>query len=326
MQAQRLAILCLICLLSGLAAGAAPKDDWPSVAGQPATSTPRPAPVASHRPLVNDPVLEVAIEDLLGRDLERYGVVVKELRRGTGVAINPDQVFYAASLFKLPIMVEAFRQREIGRLSFDDEILVREDDLEWDLGTFRMWAGDWVPIRKLLSWMITISDNTSAIMLLRRLGGRNVDAGLVALGLTGTSANDEELPTTAGDMAMLLEAIATGRAVSPAASEEMLELMFEQRLRSRIPAGLPDDIWVANKTGDWDGATHDVAIVYTPTVSYVLVVLSSTGRAHTMIAELSQLVYEYYEGKTLTDAPLLHPSPPRERGGGESPSPRLRGD
>lgn len=244
--------------------------------------------------LIDDPLLASVIEDVLGEEIGSYGIVVKELRGGTGVAINSERVFYAASLFKLAVMHEAFRQREAGRLDFAETIAVTEEDVEFDLGTLAAEVGDEISVERLIELMITVSDNTAAIMLLHRLGNRNVDAGVAELGLRNTSVNTEDLPTSAVDMAILLEAIATGQAVSPGASEEMALLLLAQHVRGRIPAGVPPDVPVANKTGDWVDAVHDVAIVYAPSVTYLLVALSDNPLAHSRIVELSRRVYEHY--------------------------------
>ncbi|MSQ62149.1 MAG: hypothetical protein EXR43_06195 [Dehalococcoidia bacterium] len=93
-------------------------------------------------------------------------------------------------------------------------------------------------------------------------------------------------------MARLLELIARGRAVSPPASGEMLGLVVSQTVRDRLPAGLPADIVVGNKTEDWENVTHDVAIGRAPFGTDVIVTLSEqNGTAP--LARLSADVYRY---------------------------------
>jgi beta-lactamase class A len=243
-----------------------------------------------------DRALEELLNEVLGASAPHYGVVIKETRGGTGAEINPDQLFYAASLFKLPIMVEVFRQRSLGQLGLDDVLVADSIDLAEDLGTFRGDVGDPFTVHELLDLMITLSDNTSAIMLMRSLPGRAVDGTMRDLGLEDTSVTDWELPTTAHDMALLMEAIALGWAVDTDASGEMLELLLRQTWRSRIPAGVPEGVPVGNKTGDWFDAAHDVAVVFAPRGIYVIAVLSDGGGSDATFRELSRRVYEYYEG------------------------------
>ena len=71
----------------------------PSQQGQ-GTSSIRPYQLLS----TADPALERVVRTALGERIEHYSVVVKELEQGTGVAVNADRTFYAASLFKLAVM------------------------------------------------------------------------------------------------------------------------------------------------------------------------------------------------------------------------------
>ncbi len=247
---------------------------------------------------VPEPSLEAVIRDVLGSQAWCYGVVVKELQRGTGATLNPYRVFNTASLFELLVMHEAYRQRALGRLSFRELLTVTERYAAWDLGTLRglsIRVGDRVSVGRLVEVMITHSDNTSAVMLGERLGWRSIDQGIRTLGLYTTSVNTPEPYTTAADMAALLEAIARGLAVSPEASAEMEALLLRQQIRDRIPRGVPDGVAVGNKTGNWADATHDVAIVYAPWGTYVLAVLSDRPWVNGLIVELSRRVYQYYD-------------------------------
>lgn len=249
---------------------------------------------------VPDPGLEAVIRDALGSQAWRYGVVVKELEQGTGTALHPYRIFYTASLFKLLVMHEAYRQRAAGWLSFRELLTVTEGYAAWDLGTLRglgIRVGNRVSAGRLVEIMITHSDNTSAVMLGERLGWRSIDQGIRALGLHSTSVNTPEPYTTAADMATLLEAIARGLAVSPEASAEMEALLLRQQIRDRIPRGVPPGVPVGNKTGNWTNATHDVAIIYAPWGTYVLAVLSDRPWLNGPIVEISRRVYQYYDAR-----------------------------
>ena len=265
----------------------------PSLRRPTASPTPNPSEAPSGS---IDTDLQSLIEDVLGSESDHYGVVVKELRYNSSASINPDAVFYAASLFKLPIMVEAFRQREARLIEFDNAISATWSDLLEDLGTFPGDVGDVFSVSELLQMMITISDNTSAIMLMRTLGSGSIDETMSSLGLTVTSVMTEDLPTSALDMATLLEAIQREQIVGRGRSQEMIDLLLHQTWRNRIPQGLPDYVLVGNKTGDWYDAAHDVAIIYGPSGPYILAVLSDGGGSDSMIVELSERVYEYYSG------------------------------
>ncbi len=98
-------------------------------------------------------------------------------------------------------------------------------------------------------------------------------------------------------MALLMEAIVRGIGVDEAARAEMRDLLFHQHTRSGIPAGLPEDIPVGNKTGTWAGATHDIAFVEAPSGTYVLAILSDHDWDWDPIVRVSAAVYRAFEGR-----------------------------
>jgi beta-lactamase class A len=76
----------------------------------------------------------------------------------------------------------------------------------------------------------------------------------------------------------------------------MVDILHRQQFRSGIPAGLPRQARVANKTGDISTVAHDAGLVYLPDRKpYAIAVLtewepSTTGRS-TTIAAASYLAY-----------------------------------
>ena len=72
-------------------------------------------------------LMKVIRDTLQGKD-GTYGVAIKNLTTGESAAVNGDQQFEAASLYKLPVMYEAFKQWHEGELSLTEEITVSEKD------------------------------------------------------------------------------------------------------------------------------------------------------------------------------------------------------
>ena len=75
----------------------------------------------------------------------------------------------------------------------------------------------------------------------------------------------------------------------------MLSFLLAQDKRTKIPAGLPTNIQVANKTGENDLCQHDIAIVYGEKTDYILCVMSeNAGKEADVlphIQEVSALTY-----------------------------------
>ena len=118
-----------------------------------------------------------------------------------------------------------------------------------------------------------------------------------ALGLTQTVLTTD-LRSTPRDIAILLEKIGRGQAVSQEASREMISLMLKQRLNSRLPKYLPTEAKVAHKTGEFDMNRHAAGIVFLPDgTSYIIVVMSKDSGLDAPFGsdyQVSKLVYEYF--------------------------------
>ncbi len=251
-------------------------------------------------PLAPDGELEEIVSELLGEDGDRYAVVVKDLRDGRGIVINADRLFYAASLFKLEVMYEIVRQADAGVITLDERYNVSDYYAAFGLGPHLIAQCEEVTLEQALVAMLSVSDNVAAVMLQDRAGPRNINDSMAALGLEATALLPENtLPTTAADIALLLEAIARGQAVGEEASTRMVDLMAQEKVDDRIPSGVPDGTVVAHKTGNWENATHDAGIVYGANSTYVVVLMSDIGfegDAGSVERAIMEAVWAYFEG------------------------------
>ncbi|MBI2375650.1 MAG: serine hydrolase [Deltaproteobacteria bacterium] len=99
---------------------------------------------------------------------------------------NTEKPSYLASAVKFPFMVEVFRQRSLGTLSFEEEIPYTEDDVRDGAPRLNKEPfGKRFKIRQLLEFMVQASDNSASDMLARRVGLENVNVGLKAMGFEG---------------------------------------------------------------------------------------------------------------------------------------------
>jgi beta-lactamase class A len=146
--------------------------------------------------------------------------------------------------------------------------------------------GEMVPARELARLMITWSSNFATNLLVDQLGAPQIqatsrrlgaDSIVVLRGVEDQKAYDRGLSntTTARDLAVLLAAIAQGRAASDSSTAIMLDILTHQEFREGIPAGVPPGTRVASKTGGITGINHDAAVIHPPTrPPYVLVILT----------------------------------------------------
>lgn len=265
-----------------------------------AQAVPPPLLVSSAAPL-RDAGLDEVIAGYVAGVSGQWEVAVKKLDTGQAASYHSNTPIVSASLYKLFVMYEVFRQWDAGTLRLDERLVITPSAAAEDaaIGNLKFTVGSSVPISTLLDRMIAASDNTAALTLTRRVGLDNVNRTLQTIGLTHSRLDftDDNI-TTADDVADLLERIALGRAVSRDASRQMLDLLLGQELNDLLPATLPTDVPVAHKTGTLIGLRHDAGIVYGPSGPYVLVFMSN-GLANEEVAyriapRLSADIYDYF--------------------------------
>jgi len=245
-----------------------------------------------------DPGLQAAIQGALSGREGSYSVVVHNLANGQTASLNPDKVYYAASLYKLEVLLEAFRQRDAGQLDFASLLTVEKKYVDLDLKTLDalgILENDQVTVQDAIRAMTIVSDTPTAALLQDTVGPGRIDQTLASLGLISTESANHELPTTARDMARLLTAIAAGEGgVSAGSRNEMLSLLEQEGYRSGVIAGVPSDVTVAHKTGSYSDATHDVALVWGPKGPYIIAVLTDRSYDWDAIREVSRTVWDYF--------------------------------
>lgn len=245
-----------------------------------------------------DADLERLISDRIGEDSSHYSVVIKDLRTGRGASLAAEQEYYAASLFKLDVMYEIFRQRDAGLVDFDERYTVSEYYWGFDLGPRLLQLCGTVTVKEALGAMLSVSDNIAAVMLQDRAGSENINRTLEQLGLERTRLLPDGLPTTAADVAQLLESIARADGVSRKGRSEMLALMTSESVDDRLAGQLPSETVISHKTGSWSTATHDAGIVFGKKSTYIMVVMSDLGldsAAAEMEADIARIAWDYFE-------------------------------
>ena len=138
----------------------------------------------------------------------------------------------------------------------------------------------------LLLHMLSESDNEATNELVIRLGDGDALAGMevvnqycVVNGYQDTSmgrlmldfSSTADNYTSVKDCCAFLQAVLDGEV---AGSDEILSALKQQVRTGKIPAGVPDGVVTANKTGELDTVENDVAIVWAGEQPYILCVMS----------------------------------------------------
>lgn len=116
-------------------------------------------------------------------------IYISDPWRGYRFGYRAEEPAYLASGVKIAFMLEVFRQREQGRLNFDEQITYDESDLRDGAPRVnKLRRGAKISIGTLLDWMMRSSDNAASDMLARRVGLAEVKAGLTSEGIPGFHA------------------------------------------------------------------------------------------------------------------------------------------
>jgi len=256
-------------------------------------------PVPAFAPPTVDAGLLAVLQSTLAGAPGRSSVVVHNLQDGRSASIGEREVYYAASTFKLGILYEAYRQRDAGLLDFGTVLTLEQKYAEYDLGTLELLeinVGDMLTVADAVRAMVIVSDTATAALLQDTVGGQTADATLRNLGIQDTSFNNRSLPATPADLTRLLEAVAAGVGVSGESRNDMLRLLLQEGFRSGVSAGVPEGTAVAHKSGSYNDATHDVALVWGPAGPYVITVMTDQPNNWPLIAAVSDAVWDYFSG------------------------------
>lgn len=237
---------------------------------------------------MNNKLKEEIIQYLKNRKGD-YSLYYKNLDNNKEVKYNEKAIFPAASVIKIPIMIEFFSQLEKDLL---DENKLLDIPLKKRVGG----AGILHELREniemsyfeLIFLMITLSDNTATNLIIDKLGIDNINNFLekrnykscLQRKMMDFKARKEgkENYITAEEIGIILKDIYNNNFVdiSKNSTEKMLEIMSKQTIRDKLSFYISEEDWskVASKTGTLDKVEHDASIFNFDNDKFVLVVLS----------------------------------------------------
>ena len=187
------------------------------------------------------------IDDLMWAVKGHLSFSVFDPLEDEGLSTNYEQPVQAASVIKLFVMAEAFRQREAGLFDFDSPVTVSAEDHLPSCGALTyMRAPLTLPWADLVTLMIILSDNTATNLLIDRLGQDNINETIDRLGFEHTrlrrklwqaelSRQGIQNTTCAADTEQFMLLMERGELISAAASAEMKEILLNQRLNGKMP-------------------------------------------------------------------------------------------
>jgi beta-lactamase class A len=249
-----------------------------------------------------DPGLEAAIRKAAIAP-GSVSISIRNITTGAQADVNGDAVLPAASLFKLPVLIEVIKQYRSRQFSLDDLVQIRQDQWTDGSGVLQARVGERFTVRELMRLMIAESDNIAALALMDLVGVENVNRTMQSIGLEWTKVQDRRANrllhvTTARDMGMLLEVLATGQLVDRETSEEAIRLLELKQGQNWLDDRLPWFPRIAHKWGELPSVRHDAGILFTPRSTFVVVVMTQgadVASSSDVISSVARAAFDYFE-------------------------------
>lgn len=193
------------------------------------------------------------------------------------IKYNEEKPMLAASVIKLTVLLECFNQIKKDIISKDDIFITKEEDKVPSCGALNYMRENLkITLEDLYVLMIILSDNYATNILIDKLGIDNINKTIKEIGLKNTVLNrkmfDEDKAAlglenyiSAGDIAYLLEKMYNKELIDEKSSEEMINILKNQRLNGKVPfflQSIKPKVNIAHKTGEDTNITHDVGIVF----------------------------------------------------------------
>lgn len=220
------------------------------------------------------------------------------------VNIGADEIYPAASIIKVPVLIQMFREIESGKFSLDDTMVL--DDYYRASGSGKLQysqGGIAHSMDYLARIMIENSDNSSTNMIMAKMGGMpEVNRAIRHWGLKSTRINnwlpdlDGTNVTTAREMAKMFYNIDSTTMLSNESKSHIADYLSHVKNNRLLQAGIPSNAILLHKTGDIGFMLGDAGIVKTSNGrKYIVVILAkrpyNNFQGKEFIVEASKIIY-----------------------------------
>ncbi len=246
------------------------------------------------------------------------GFKAVRLEDGFTLEYNAEEVFPAASVVKVPLMLEALKQAEEGALDLHARMPMPAEERVGGSGVlFNLEGGAGLTLLDYLTLMIVVSDNTATNIVLDAIGGRDrVNGRLRGWGLRHTTVvgklmlpperkNEDQkagklAEITPHESVLLLEKLWRGELLGTEMRLLALETLGAQQYTEILARYLPEGVKTATKSGQIIGVRNDIGFVMTDQ-PYALALCSkgsTDGRYHVdneavlALGRVSRLVFD----------------------------------
>jgi len=219
-------------------------------------------------------MLNKIILDRIGTLSGKIGIYYKDLNSGYSFYEGNAEIFSAAGLSKLLLLIETLRQIDEGVMPSDAIHVLKNKDKVPSIGALSsLHEGIELTVEDLYRVMISVGDNTAFNILLEKVGIGPLNETLQNLGYEQSRirraffdqvAIKQGVENTVSiiELGDLFERIYLEQLISKKVSRNLLELLKNQQRDYIIPYHFSELVSVAHQMGEDDRLRHDCGIVF----------------------------------------------------------------
>lgn len=254
--------------------------------------------------LINFLALRTTLKQEVAPYGESFGFYFEYLPTGTSIGVNEKIDFHAASLFKVPVVMAYYHGTERTGSKNDPTITLTQDMLDGEFGElWKKGAGHKLKASEAIELALTESDNTAAKAIVPYVTEQDFQSVYDALDIE-LRADHEGALVSAKSYASILKALYFSSVLNKESSEEILDLLSKTKFPDKLVAGVPNDVIVAHKIGNFEDNNgnegfRDCGVVYVPRRPYMLCMFSvgDEQTARDRMQQVSKTIYDYVSSK-----------------------------
>lgn len=257
--------------------------------------------------------LKSKIDDIIRQKKETgavstASVYLRLLNNSKWFSINENDVYFPASLMKVPVLMVYLHASEIIPGLLNKELyLSKQAAKQLPLQTFQIQnleGGKSYRIGFLLSRMIVNSDNAATYLLNTNLDIPEFQKLFVDLGLPEPDVHNPKYLMTASGYSRFFRVLYNATYLSKENSELALNLLSQGEFKDGIIKGIPDGTVVAHKFGEYgegnikdpnNNQLHETGIFYYKGDPYLLTVMTKGSSLNSLTQTLSDISSEVYK-------------------------------
>ncbi len=260
-----------------------------------------------HREIINfDPLRQNLKQYLSGLNLS-HSLYFEYLPNGANIRNGADNNSVAASLLKVPIVMDLYRLAEMGQINLDQQVTVQAKDISTDSDygdPTHLKPGDTLTLRQAAKITMQDSDNTTlavmkdSVIPLLNDNTDSIQSLDVSYSTIGNTPGTEQVTISSMYYSSILKCLYYACFNSPQDSTQILNYLSGSVESGRLEAGVPSGIRVAHKVGSSLTSQSDCGIIYLPGKPYLVCMMffdipSSVHNIDADFQQVSQMIYNY---------------------------------